>query len=160
MLTRILPERLDNDYRGHRVALVLFAFVALSRIAQSVIALVGGGAVTAGADGIPLSTYPAAAAQTIVASYTNYALLRLFLLLVCVVVLLRYRTAIAAMFLVLILHFLAAQIHHALMPVPRTGTPPAPVVNRILFGLMIIGFGLSLWEQRAGKAPANAAASG
>ncbi len=160
MLTRILPECIDNDYRGHWAALVVFAVVVASRIAQFVLVIVGGGSVTASADGIPLNTYPAAAAQTIVAAYTNYALLRLFLMLICVVVLARYRAAIPAMFLVLVLNFLAVQVLHALMPIARSGSSPAPIVNRVLFGLMVVGLGLSLWDQRARGAPVHAPAEG
>ena len=143
----LLPPRLDNDYRGHPAAIFLFAFVVLARIGQSVVALVGGARSVMGADGIPLDSYPAAAAQTIVASYANYAVLRLFLFAVCVVVLFRYRSAIPAMLALLLLQFLAAQVLHAWMPVVRSGAAPAPLVNRVLAALMVIGLALSLWPR-------------
>jgi hypothetical protein len=68
----------------------------------------------------------------------------------------RYRSAIAFMFALLMLHYLASQLILQFVPVVRTGTPPGPVVNLMLFGLMIVGLALSLWNRDEGGAPIGA----
>src|SRR6266699_1831923 len=100
MLNQLLPARLDNNYRGRRFALWLFGIVVLIRSIQSVMIIVNGYYVARSADGIPLESYPSAAAQTIVALFAISSLNRLLISLVCVVVLVRYRSAIPSMFVI------------------------------------------------------------
>ena len=145
MLNQLLPPRLDNTYRGRKLALVLFGLVVAVRITQSVMIIVNGYSIASSADGIPLETYPAAAAQTILAIFAISSLNRLFVALICVVVLVRYRSAIPTMFLLLALAYLAGEIILRFIPIVRVGTPPGPIVNLIMFALMIVGLVLSLW---------------
>ena len=62
-----------------------------------------------------------------------------------------------ALFALLALNYLAAQLVFALVPMPRVGAPVGPLVNLLLFVVMLVGLGLSLWrrdsvaqERRAG----------
>ena len=144
MFDRLLPQRIDNTYRGYRVALWLFGLVVGMMTAQSVLVIFNGYSTVMNADGIPLDTYPPAAAQTIVAVFALRSLLRLIIALLCVLVLVRYRSAIPFMFVILVLNFLATQLILQFIPMVRTGTPPGTIVNRIMFALMIIGLALSL----------------
>jgi hypothetical protein len=66
VFNQLLPQRLDNTYRGRRLALWLLALVVSMRILQSVLVIFNGYSTAMNADGIPLDTYPTAAAQTIV----------------------------------------------------------------------------------------------
>ena len=100
------------------------------------------------ADGIPVDTYAPAAAQTIVALFALGALYRLIISLLCVLVLVRYRSAIPFMFALLVLSYLASQLILQFIPIVRTGTPPGIVVNLIMFALMIVGLMLSLWSAK------------
>jgi len=144
MFDKLLPQRIDNTYRGYRVALWLFGLVVGMMTAQSVLVIFNGYSTVMNADGIPLDTYPPAAAQTIVAVFALRSLLRLIIALLCVLVLVRYRSAIPFMFVILVLNFLATQLILQFIPMVRTGTPPGTIVNRIMFALMIIGLALSL----------------
>ena len=144
MFDKLLPQRIDNTYRGYRVALWLFGLVVGMMTAQSVLVIFNGYSTVMNADGIPLDTYPPAAAQTIVAVFALRSLLRLIIALLCVLVLVRYRRAIPFMFVILVLNFLAIQLILQFIPMVRTGTPPGTIVNRIMFALMIIGLALSL----------------
>jgi hypothetical protein len=105
--------------------------------------IVNGYSIASSADGIPVETYPPAAAQTILAISS---LNRLFGALICVVVLVRYRSAIPAMFLLLALTYLAGEIILRFIPIVRVGTPPGPIVNLMMFALMIVGVMLSMWR--------------
>jgi len=147
MLNKFLHQRIDNAYSGHRLALWIFALVVSVKILQTLLAIFNGHLVIVFADGIPLDTYTPAIAQTVVAVWALSGLYRLIIYLLCVLVLVRYRSGIPFMFALLALEFLAAQLILHFIPLVRTGTPPATFVNRILFALMIVGLVLSLWNQ-------------
>jgi hypothetical protein len=144
MFDKLLPQRIDNTYRGYKVALWLFGLVLGVRITQSVLVIFNGYSTAKNADGIPLLTYTPAASQTVVALFAQGALSRLIISLLCVLVLVRYRSAIPFMFVLLVLNYLASQMIFQFVPLVRTGTPPGLIVNLIMFALMIIGLALSL----------------
>ncbi len=66
---RLLPQRVDNTYRGYKLALWLFGTVVLMKLAMSLNSIFNGYVVASSADGIPLHTFPSAAAQTVVALF-------------------------------------------------------------------------------------------
>lgn len=152
MLDRLLPRRIDNAYQGSKIALWILGLIVAVRTMQSVMILVNGASIAQSADGVPLDTYPAAAAQTIVALFALSAVNRLVISLICVVVLVRYRRAVPLMFVVLLLAYAAGQLIGFVFPIVRVGQPPAVVVNLTLLGLTILGLILSLWKPR--RAPA------
>jgi hypothetical protein len=137
-------QRIDNTYRGYRVALWLFGLVVALKITQSVGVIINGYTTATAADGIPMDTYTPAAAQTVEALFAQGSLWRLTFCLLCVLVLVRYRSAIPFMFVLLLLNYLASQLIFHFIPLVRTGTPPGPIINFIMFALVIIGFALSL----------------
>lgn len=157
MTRALLPQRLDNEYRGSRSALWLFGFVVAMKSAQSLAIMFNGYATARDADGIPLGSFGAAAAQTVVAVFAQGSLWRLFFCLLCGIVLLRYRNAIPLMFLLLALNYLAAQLLLLFVPLSRMGTPVGPLVNLFLFVFMVVGLGLSVWQR--GDAPAPRASA-
>lgn len=144
MFNQVLPEQIDNAYRGHKLGVWLFALVVVVRIAQSLVVIFNGYSTAQSADGIPLDTYAPMAAQTVVALFALSGLYRLFIGLVCVLVLIRYRRAIPLMFALLLLNSLAAQLLLQVVPIVRVGNPPGPIVNLILSALMIVGLAVSL----------------
>ena len=144
MFELIMPPQLDNGYRGHKLALWLFALVVLMKSAQSLAIIFAGAYTAAGADGIPLATFPPDAAATVVGVFAQQSLWRLTFCLVGVVVLLRYRSAVPLMFALFVLNYLAGQAIFSFVPLPRAGTPPGPVINAILFALMLAGLVLSV----------------
>ena len=150
MLDELLPRRLDNEYRGNKLALWLFGLVVAMKSAQSLAIIFNGHSTARGADGIPLDSYPPAVAQTVVAVFAQGSLWRLFFCLLCVLVLVRYRRAVPLMFALLALNYLAAQLVLKFVPLPRVGMPVGPLVNLILFVVMLVGLGLSL-RRRGGS---------
>ena len=144
MFEKLLPQSIDNTYRGYKVAIWLFGLVVGMRIAQSLFVIFNGYSTARDADGIPLDTYTPAAAQTAVALFAQGSLWRLTVCAVCVLVLVRYRSAIPLMLSLLMLNYLAGQLIFQFVPLVRTGTPPGPIVNLVLFALTIIGLVLSL----------------
>ena len=145
MFDRLLPRPLDNTYRGHKLALWLLGLVVLSKSAQSLSIMFAGNSTATGADGIPLDTYPPVIAQTVVSLFAQGSVWRLTFCLLCAVVLLRYRSAVPLMFALFVVNYLIAQVMLHFVPLVRAGTPPGPVINLVLFSLMVVGLALSLW---------------
>ena len=152
ILSRLFPARIDNTYPGSRIALWILGLLIAVRTMQTVMILVNGYSIAQSADGIPLETYPAAAAQTIVALFTLSGVNRLVISSICVVVLVRYRRAVPLMFLLLLVTYAAGQLVGRVIPIVRVGQPPAIVMNLTLLGLTIIGLVLSLWKRRSSAA--------
>jgi hypothetical protein len=144
MFDNMLPQSIDNKYRGYKVALWLFGLVVGVRIIQSVLVIFNGYSTARDADGIPLDTYTPAGAQAVVALFAQGALSRLLISLLCVLVLVRYRSAIPFMFVLLLLNQLGGLLIFQFVPLVRVGTPPGPIVNLTMVVLMIIGLVLSL----------------
>jgi hypothetical protein len=57
MLDALLPRRLDNEYRGSRLALWLFGLVVAMKSAQSLAIILNGYATARDVDGIPLNSF-------------------------------------------------------------------------------------------------------
>jgi len=149
MFDKILPRSIDNAYQGHKLALWLFTLIVALRMTQSLMVIVNGYSIAMSADGIPLNTFTAQAAQTVVTIFALSAVSRLIIALLCLLVLVRYRSAVPFMFVVLILAYLAGELVLWFLPLARTGSPPGPGVNLVSFALMVIGLALSLWKRRA-----------
>ena len=147
MLGELLPRRMDNEYRGHKSALWLFGLVIAMKSTQSLAIIFNGYPTARDADGIPLDSFTPAAAQTVVAVFAQGSLWRLFFCLLCVLVLFRYRSAVPLMFGLLALNYLAAQLVLIFVPLPRVGAPVGPLVNLMLFVVMLVGLGFSLWRR-------------
>jgi hypothetical protein len=158
MFDKFLPQPIDNKYSGSKIALWLFGLIVFVHILQSVMVIVNGYSIARSADGIPLENYPAAAAQTILAIFMVASLRRLIISLICAVVLVRYRSAVPLMFVVLGLSYLGGQVIFQFVPIVRVGTPPGVVMNLVMFGLTVVGLALSLWR-RGGSNPVGRRAS-
>ena len=65
MLEQLFPQRVDNSYRGYKLALWLFALVVLMKVAMSLNSIFNGYFVARSADRIPIDTFTAAGAQTV-----------------------------------------------------------------------------------------------
>jgi len=146
MFSKLLPPLVDNTYCGRKLALWLFAAVVAVKILQCVLIMFNGRYVLKGADGIPLDTYTPAGAQAVVSVWALASLNRLVICLLCVLVLVRYRSLITLMFSVLAFQYLASEVIFRVLPIVRTGAPPAYRVNFVLFVLTIAGLLLSAWE--------------
>jgi hypothetical protein len=144
MFDKLLPPSFDNTYRGYSAALWLFGLVVGVKIVQSLAVLLNGYGTARDADGIPIAIYTPDAAQQMVALFAQGSLWRLTFSLFCVVVLMRYRSAVPLMLVLLVLNYLASQLIFQLVPLARAGTPPGPYVNFGLFALTIVGLILSL----------------
>jgi hypothetical protein len=148
MLAQLLPQRLDAEYRGSRIALWLLALIVTVKTLQSVVSIFAGHFAATFPDGLPLDTYSPAGAQAVVALFALLGIARLPFYTLCVLAIVRYRSAIPLMLALFSMEYVARSLALVFLPVERTGTAGGLVVNRVLFVLMLIGLAMSLWRRR------------
>ncbi len=148
MFEDLLPRSIDNRYRGNKLALVIFGLLVLIKSVIGVNSILNGHAVMTTADGIALDTYPAAAAQNFVALWALIGLSHVVIGALCALVLVRYRSMVPLMFVLLLLQHLGGRLILHFLPIVRTGAPPASAINLALLTLMIVGLALSLWRRQ------------
>ncbi len=144
MLDQILPRRLDNTYRGHRLALWLFVLLVVMKTGIALGTIFNGRAAAQSADGIPLDSFGAGGAEAVVALFAIWGLSQLVFSVLGVLALTRYRAMVPFMFVLLLLEHLARKWVLLVKPIATTGTPPGLYINLGLLVLMIVGLALSL----------------
>ena len=154
MFEQLLPPRIDNDYRGYKVALWLFGLVLIVKAGMSGNSIINSYHVATVADGIPLQTFPPAAAQTVLFMFAAWGLAHLLISLLGALALVRYRAIVPLLFLLILLEQAGRRVIHLFHPVATAGTPRGFYVNLLLWALMIAGVALSF---RYGAKKAEAA---
>jgi hypothetical protein len=147
MVNRILPQQFDNNYRGHQLALWLFALLLLMKLGISLSSIFDTYNVVRSADGIPLDTFTSGGAETVVSVTALLGLSQLLLASFGVLALIRYRAMIPFLYVLLLVEYLAKKWIQFVKPIVRIGTPPATYVNLVLIVLLLVGLLLSLWRQ-------------
>jgi hypothetical protein len=153
MFDRFLPRRIDNSYRGHKLALWLFALVVLMKTSIGLGTIFNGRNAAISADGIPLDTFTPAAAQAFVSLFAAWGLAQAMIGLLCVVVLVRYRAMVPFMYSLLLLEHLSRRVIFFVMPIARAEDAPGLFINLALVALMVVGLLLSLRNMDDARAP-------
>lgn len=158
MLNRLFPQRFDNEYRGHALALWIFGLLVLFKGAIGVGVMVNGRNAAVSADGIPLDAFGPAGTQAFVSLFAAWGLGHLMLNLVGATALIRYRAMVPLMYVTLLAEHLGRKLIFWYLPMPRTGAPGA-FINLALVALMVIGLVLSLWRRDERGPPGSAPAA-
>jgi len=149
MIDRIFPKQADNNFRGNRLALWLFAPLAFAHSAISLGAIFSADGGAQSADGIPLDSFSPQAAQAVI---STVAFLGFADLLVCIfywLALIRYRALVPLMYLVMASDFVAHKAINAMKPMERMpGTSTGTIITIAFFALAVIGLVLSLTGAR------------
>jgi hypothetical protein len=148
MIDLLLPQRADNTYRGHKLALWLFGFIVFVKTAIGGGTLFNGRVAAMNADGIPLDTFGAAGAQAFISIFAAWGLSQLMLSAIAILVLVRYRSLVPFMFTLLIFEHVIRRVIFVVLPMPRTGSAPGFWINVALVGIMAVGLILSLLRRR------------
>ena len=158
MLSRLLPSRLDNDFRGYKAAIWIFALITVMKLALGIVHIFSadGGAQTM--SHIPLDSYSAGAAQNVVGLFARLGLEQLLLGSLFVVVLLRYRALIPLIFLLAVVAQAGAFALAACKPLSLTVSSGAAPMHLVLSGLYIAGLALSLLGGKSAGATPGAGA--
>jgi hypothetical protein len=147
VLSRIFPERIDNHYRGHKFALWLLYPITIMKVAIALGAIFAADGGAQSADGIPLDTYGSEAAKAVIAVVAYSGLPDLFLGLLFVLALFRYRAMIPLMYVLTVADYLGHRAIGFIKPIVRTSVPSGSIINLTFFALSIAGLILSLrWK--------------
>ena len=147
MLEQLLPPRVDNSYRGHKLALWLFGLVVLAKLGIGFGSLFNGREAASKADGIPLDTFPPAAAQAVVSLFALLGWLHLMLCAICIVVLVRYRAMVPLMLTLLIVEYIGRKVILIFIPI-ESSAAPGTIVNLVILAVMLVALVLSLWSRQ------------
>src|SRR4051812_48785644 len=131
MFNQVFPQQVDNVYRGHKLALWLFGLIVLMKTAMGVNSILLGHKIATSADGIPLDTFPPAAAQTIISMFAIWGFAQFMICLLCILVLFRYRAMVPFMLLFLLVEHLGRKLVLHFIPMERSGVSAGMYVNLI-----------------------------
>jgi len=151
MWKRIFPDTFDNRYRGQKFALWLLyplTFLNLAIALGGIFAKDGG---AQSADGIPLDTFGNGGAEAVI---RVVAILGLYSLLLCVfyvLALVRYRSMIPLIYVLLVVDYLGRRGIAWMKPYAHIASTSAGYFNLGLFVLSLAGLVLSLVGNETGE---------
>jgi hypothetical protein len=140
----LLPKTMDNAYRGSRIALYFFVLMAVVTVARSLIHIVApdGGAQSIAT--IPLDSFTANGAATVIHLFALWGLSQLIVGLLYVLALLRYRALIPLLYLLALVEYATRLVLTWIKPIEIAATAPGGVGNYILVPVLAAMLWLSL----------------
>jgi hypothetical protein len=153
LVERLFPERADREsYAGSRAALWLLGlFIALKAV-MAVNGTPNARTVATGADGIVLEGLGGGVAETILHLFRAASLSQLPLVLIGLAVLLRWRSLVPFLFLVLLAEQLARRLLAFLEAAPARAATPGSWITFGLLLILFVGLALSLRQRAVDKA--------
>jgi len=148
MWHKILPDVVDNNYRGNKIALWFFYLIAIVTIVRSCIHIFkdDGGAQSIAT--IPLDSYVQGGAEAVIFIFAYWGLSQLMFGLLQGIVALKYRSLIPLMYLFLLFEYVARFGISFFKSIETTGQAPGGIANYILPILLTIMFFLSLRDKQ------------
>jgi hypothetical protein len=150
MLNRLFPASFDNVYRGRRLGLWLLYPITLFNLLIALGTIFSADS-AAGPDGIPLAAYPPDAARAVVGVAGFLGLSDLLLAFFSVLALVRYRSMVPLIYLVLVVQWLAHKGVGLMKPIARDGAHMGGYITLAIFALSLAGLVLSLREKAVRK---------
>lgn len=154
-MNNIFPKTINNEFKGSKIAIVIFFLINTIKFLMGLNIsglnpLISNIKILKEVDGIPLDEFPKNAAQLIIDSSANWALLMLIISLLGFVVLFRYRSMLPILFLIYFLEQIGRQFQNL---IAKFNAPPAPfefslaaMINYGLTSFLLIGFILSIYR--------------
>jgi hypothetical protein len=143
ILAILLPDKADNTIRGMKLPFYAFIPIALISTVRSFIHLLapdGGAGSIAGLD------LAVAGAGSIVFAFALWGSAQLIYAIIQLAVVVRYRSLVPFMYLLLILETLLRMLVGYMKPVTFAHTPPGAFQNYVYLPLAVLMLGLSLWS--------------
>ena len=144
----LLPPTLSNDYDGPRPVVWVFVFLTAVTVLRSIIHIVAPDGGAASIATIPLSTFTANGAATVIHLFGLWGLSQLVVGLVYVVALVRYRSMIPLLYLLAFVEYAVRLLLAVAKPIALDGTAPGGVANWVLVPVLAVLFVVSLRRTR------------
>jgi hypothetical protein len=149
VIARLFPAQFDNRFEGWRAALWLLGLLLFLRLAMSLNSIFNTEAVAAGADKFPLASYGADGASAVLMLFALHSLAELMLVAVGIAALVRYRTMVPFVFLLLTTEHVGRRLIVQAWAIERSApTTAAYVINYGMLALLVVGLALSLLPRR------------
>ncbi len=148
MINRILPRIVDNNYRGHKIALWFYYLITAVTIVRSLIHMLkdDGGAQSIAT--IPLDRYTDAGAATVILIFSYWGLSQLMFGIIQFIVSLKYKSLIPLMYLLLILEWTGRLLIGIWKPIETSGQAPGGIGNMVLPFVCLVMFFLSVYKTK------------
>jgi hypothetical protein len=144
MWHKVLPKIVDNEYRGHKIALWFFYFITVVTIVRSCIHIFkdDGGAQSIAT--IPLDTYTNGGSDAVIFIFAYWGLSQLIFGLLQGIVAIKYKSLIPLMYALLLLEYIGRFGISLFKSLETTGQAPGGVANYVLPVVLLVMFVLSL----------------
>ena len=148
---KLLPDVIDNQFHGLKIAQYAFWLITAATIVRSLIHMfaLDGGAQTIAT--IPLDSYPTAAAAAVILMFSYWGLSQLLMGFVYLGVGLKYRSLIPAMYVLLIFEYAMRFVIGQMKPIVTTGTAPGSIGNWIMVPVCAVLLVLSLVKPKKNR---------
>ncbi|PKO19202.1 MAG: hypothetical protein CVU39_01230 [Chloroflexi bacterium HGW-Chloroflexi-10] len=148
ILAILLPAKIDNTIHGMKLPYYVFAIYAVLSAVRSVIHLL---APDGGAGSIAGMDLSVAGADGIIFAFALWGSSQLLFAIIQLLVVLRYRSLVPLMYLMLILEVLLRQLVGMMKPVTFAHTPPGAIGNQLVLPLAVLMLVLALWQTEKNK---------
>lgn len=148
---KILPAQIDNHYRGLKISQYAFFLITAVTLVRSLIHVFApdGGAQSIAT--IPLDSYSAEAASTVILMFSLWGLSQLLMGIVYLGVSLKYRSLIPAMYVLVIFEYAMRIVIGQMKPILTTGTAPGSIGSWIMVPVCAVLLALSLIPAKSSK---------
>ena len=149
--SQILPDVIDNQYRGLKISQYAFFVIMAVTLVRSLIHVFApdGGAQSIAT--IPLDTYTAEAASAVILMFSLWGLSQLLMGIVYLGVSLKYRSLIPAMYVLVIFEYAMRIVIGQMKPILTTGTAPGSIGSWIMVPVCAVLLALSLIPAKSSK---------
>jgi len=145
-LELLLPQRADNEYRGHRAAVIVFLLIAVIGTVRSLIHFLAPDGGAGSIAGIDLSVD---GADGIIFAFALWGSAQLLYGFIQLIVYFRYKNLIPLMYMLIIMETLMRILIGRVKPVQFAGTPPGAIGNYIILPLSIVMLFLALYKSKS-----------
>lgn len=148
VLEILIPSTVDNTIRGSKIPFYIFTLYAIISTVRSCIHLLSPDGGAGSIAGIDLS---ATGAEGIIFAFALWGSSQLLFALIQLLVVVRYRSLVPFMWLMLILEVLLRQLVGAMKPITFAHIPPGAIGNQLILplaGLMLVWSVWSATRQR------------
>jgi hypothetical protein len=138
---RILPEKINNTFPGHKFAVYAFLAFCVFTVARSLAHMF---LPDGGAESIATIDLSAGGADAIIGIFAQWGLSQLLMAGLYIVVYLRYKSLIPLMYVIIFAEYLGRIGMGLLKPLETVGTAPGAIGNLIIVPLAVVLFIFSI----------------
>ena len=138
IINSLLPPIIDNTYQGKAISLIVFIPLTMVTVARSLIHIFSkdGGAQSIAT--IPLTSYSFEASQAVIKMFALWGLSQLLLAMVFLITILKYRSLLPLMYLIVFIEYIGRHIIMTLLPIETLGNAPGSIINLIIAPIAFI----------------------